>query len=130
MAAVASRYGVSLGQLQAWNRTHRTLVSAGQVLVLHVPVGKSMPSEPGPEKLATSVQGGGVEKVSASVPDKPTGSRYDKKHGHARTGVVKVSAAAKKTSAASTKAPASVSSKASKPAASRQKTAGEARKRK
>ncbi|CAM2193775.1 membrane-bound lytic murein transglycosylase D [Paraburkholderia kururiensis] len=130
MAAVASRYGVSVGQLQAWNRTHRTLVSPGQVLVLHVPVGKSMPSEPGPEKLATTVQGGGVEKVSASVPDRPAGSRYDKKHGHARTGVVKVSAAAKKTPAASTKAPASVSSKASKSAASRPKTAGEARKRK
>jgi membrane-bound lytic murein transglycosylase D len=46
MAAIAVRYGVSIGQLKAWNRTHRDQVSRGQVIVLHVPVGKAMPSEP------------------------------------------------------------------------------------
>ncbi|MGU7779654.1 transglycosylase SLT domain-containing protein [Burkholderia sp. PU8-34] len=67
MAAIAGRYGVSVGQLKAWNRTHRDLVMPGQTLVLHVPVGRAVPAEPGPEKIATSVGGGHIERASLST---------------------------------------------------------------
>jgi membrane-bound lytic murein transglycosylase D len=138
MAAIAVRYGVSVGQLKAWNRTHRDGVSRGQVIVLHVPVGKAMPSEPGPEAIATNVQGGGVEKIGTRVADTRGDSRYDKKRGRGRSPVVKVSEPVGKVSkptasAASkgkvTKVSASTSSKASKAAAdSRPKTAASAKK--
>ncbi len=98
MAALAVRYGVSVGQLKAWNRTHRDQVTPGQVIVLHVPVGKAMPSEPGPERIATSVQGGGVERIGTRVADTKSDSRYDKKTGRGRTAVVKVSDPAGKAS--------------------------------
>jgi membrane-bound lytic murein transglycosylase D len=100
MAMIADRYDVSIGQLKAWNRTKRDLVTPGQVVVLHVPVGKSMPSEPGPQKLATVPVGGGVEKASAQVADTRSESRYDKKRGRGQTGVVKVSEPVAKPAAA------------------------------
>lgn len=115
METVAGRYGVSVGQLKAWNKTRRDLVTPGQVLVLHVPVGKAMPSEPGPERLATNVSGGGVERIGTRVADTGPKSRYDKKHGRARVGVVKVSEPVK------AKASSAAPSKASKGAASRPK---------
>lgn len=49
---VAGRYGVSVGQLRAWNHLRRNSVAPGQVLVLHVPTGRAMPGEPGPVRLA------------------------------------------------------------------------------
>jgi membrane-bound lytic murein transglycosylase D len=91
MAMLADRYDVSVGQLKAWNRTRRDVVMPGQVVVLHVPVGKAMPSEPGPQKLATVPVGGGVEKTGAQVADTRAESRSDKKRGHGHSGVVKVS---------------------------------------
>ncbi|SDG98839.1 membrane-bound lytic murein transglycosylase D [Paraburkholderia steynii] len=100
MAMIADRYDVSIGQLKAWNRTKRDLVMPGQVVVLHVPVGKAMPSEPGPQKLATVPVGGGVEKASAQVADTRSESRYDKKRGRGQTGVVKVSEPVAKPAAA------------------------------
>ncbi|POR49070.1 membrane-bound lytic murein transglycosylase D [Paraburkholderia eburnea] len=115
MEMVASRYGVSVGQLKAWNKTRRDAVAPGQVLVLHVPVGKAMPSEPGPERLATNVSGGGVERIGTRVAESGSKSRYDKKHGRARTEVVKVSEPVKE------KASSAAPSKASKGAASRSK---------
>jgi membrane-bound lytic murein transglycosylase D len=139
MAALAVRYGVSVGQLYAWNRTHRDQVAPGQVIVLHVPVGKALPSEPGPERIATSVQGGGVERIGTRVADTKNDSRYDKKSGRGRTGVVKVSdsagkagkssesgASKGKTSKAAAPDTSSKSSKAA--AASRPKTAAKAKK--
>ena len=115
MEAVASRYGVSLGQLKAWNKTRRDYVAPGQVLVLHVPVNTAMPSEPGPERLATNVSGGGVQRIGTRVTDTGSKSRYDKKHGRTRTEVVKVSEPVK------AKASSAAPSKASKGAASRPK---------
>src|SRR6201996_1066715 len=91
MAMIADRYDVSIGQLKGWNRTHRDQVSRGQVIVLHVPVGRRVASEPGPQKLATVPVGGGVEKASAEVADTRSESRYDKKRGRGHTAVVKVS---------------------------------------
>src|ERR1700761_2975079 len=92
MSALASRYGVSVGQLKAWNRTHRNEVKAGQVIVLHVPVGRRVASEPGPERIATDVQGGGVEKIGTHVADTRSESRYDRKKGRGHSSaVVKVS---------------------------------------
>lgn len=67
MAALAVRYGVSVGQLKAWNRTHRDTVMPGQAMVLHVPVGRAVPAEPGPERIATSVGGGRIERASLST---------------------------------------------------------------
>ncbi|KVL85810.1 transglycosylase SLT domain-containing protein [Burkholderia stagnalis] len=67
MAALAGRYGVSVGQLKAWNRTHRDVVMPGQALVLHVPVGRSVPAEPGPERIATSAGGAHIERASLST---------------------------------------------------------------
>ena len=140
MAALAVRYDVSVGQLKAWNRTHRDQVNAGQVIVLHVPVGKAMPSEPGPERIATSVQGGGVERIGTQVTDTKSDSRYDKKSGRGHTAVVKVSEPAGKASkpSASSAAPKGkmvkvaepvTSSKASKAtAAGRPKTAAKTKK--
>jgi membrane-bound lytic murein transglycosylase D len=139
MAALAVRYGVSIGQLKAWNRTRRDQVNPGQVIVLHVPVGKAMPSEPGPERIATSVQGGSVERIGTQVADTKSDSRYDRKSGRGRTAVVKVSEPAGKASKSSASntakgttskaAAAGTSSKASKAtAAGRPKTAAKAKK--
>ncbi|MEM5435371.1 transglycosylase SLT domain-containing protein [Paraburkholderia diazotrophica] len=91
MALIADRYDVSIGQLKAWNRTRRDVVMPGQVIVLHVPVGKAMPAEPGPQKLATVPVGGGVERTSAQIADSRSGSHSDKKRGRGHSGVVKVS---------------------------------------
>lgn len=78
MAAVASRYGVSIGQLKAWNRTRRDQVSPGQTLVLHVPVGRAVPAEPGPQRIATSTGGARVERASLH-----TGGKASKRGGRA-----------------------------------------------
>jgi len=142
MAAIAVRYGVSVGQVKAWNKTHRDQVSRGQVIVLHVPVGKALPSEPGPEKIATDVQGGGVQKIGTHVADARNESRYDKKKGRGHSAIVKVSEPADKAASASkpaapvagkgkvTKVSMSTSGKASKAAAeSRPKTAANAKKK-
>lgn len=64
MEALASRYGVSVAQLRGWNRTRRAVVMPGQTMVLHVPVGRAVPAEPGPERIATSVGGGRIERAS------------------------------------------------------------------
>ncbi|HEY1999346.1 transglycosylase SLT domain-containing protein [Paraburkholderia sp.] len=139
MAALAVRYGVSVGQLKGWNRTHRDQVSPGQVIVLHVPVGKALPSEPGPERIATNVQGGAVERIATQVTDTKNDSRYSKKSGRGHTGVVKVSDSAGKSGKSSESgaskgktsntASSSTSSKASKAAApSRLKTAAKTKK--
>ena len=72
MAALAVRYGVSVGQLKAWNRTHRDTVMPGQAMVLHVPVGRAVPAEPGPERISTSVGGGRIERASLSTGGKAT----------------------------------------------------------
>ena len=50
-----------------------------------------MPSEPGPQKLATVPVGGGIEKASAQVADTKSESRNNKKRGRGHGGVVKVS---------------------------------------
>jgi peptidoglycan lytic transglycosylase D len=97
MSALASRYGVSVGQLKSWNRTHRNDVRAGQVIVLHVPVGKHVPSEPGPQRLATDVRGGGVQKISAHVGDSAddedkTQKTEKSQKGHGKSSAVKASA--------------------------------------
>jgi membrane-bound lytic murein transglycosylase D len=57
---VAARYGVSVAQIDAWNHKHRSTVLPGQMLVLHVPVGRAMPAEPGPMRIAADVSGGRV----------------------------------------------------------------------
>jgi membrane-bound lytic murein transglycosylase D len=125
--------------LKGWNRTHRDQVSPGQVIVLHVPVGKALPSEPGPERIATNVQGGAVERIATQVTDTKNDSRYSKKSGRGHTGVVKVSDSAGKSGKSSESgaskgktsntASSSTSSKASKAAApSRLKTAAKTKK--
>jgi membrane-bound lytic murein transglycosylase D len=65
-AAVADRYHVSVAQLKAWNKTRRDTALPGQLIVLHVPVGKPVPAEPGPQRIATTIPADThVEKVEA-----------------------------------------------------------------
>jgi membrane-bound lytic murein transglycosylase D len=79
MAALAARYHVSVGQLKAWNKTHRSEAMPGQVIVLHVPVGTAVPAEPGPQKLATATaENAQVERVSARAADAQPKSRHGK----------------------------------------------------
>ncbi|RQH00187.1 transglycosylase SLT domain-containing protein [Paraburkholderia dinghuensis] len=124
MEVVASRYGVSVAQLKAWNKTHRDLVAPGQVLVLHVPVGRAMPSEPAPERLAANASGGAVQRIGTRVADTGSKSRYDKKHGRVRAELVKVSDPVK------AKSPNAAPTKASKGTASRQKAVTQTQKQK
>jgi membrane-bound lytic murein transglycosylase D len=134
MAVLADRYGVSVSQLKAWNRTHRDLLSPGQVIVLHVPVGKALPSEPGPvlRASATPASGGGVEKIGTRVADTKPESRYDRKKGRSHGGAAKASqpeskasgsASASKGKVSKVAASSGTASKASKAGASRPKAA-------
>jgi len=124
MAALAARYGVSIRQLNAWNKTHRTIAMPGQVIVLHVPVGRSVPTEPGPQRIATTIpEGARAQKIEASTTDVAPKSRADKrgKH-HGRAAAVKAAAhegKPAKASAGSSKP----SAKTAKVAASREKLA-------
>ena len=140
MAAVADRYGVTVSQLKAWNRTHRDQVSPGQVIVLHVPVGKALPAEPGPvlRASATPANSGAVEKIGTRVADSKPESRYDAKKGRSHGGVVKASQpesrASESTGASKGKvskvaASSGTAGKASKVAASRPKVAANAQKK-
>ncbi|TDN69102.1 transglycosylase SLT domain-containing protein [Paraburkholderia sp. BL10I2N1] len=140
MVVLADRYGVSVSQLKAWNRTHRDLVSPGQVIVLHVPVGKALPPEPGPVLRASATPAsGGVEKISTRVADTKPESRYDRKKGRTHGGVVKASqpeskasgsASASKGKVSKVAASSGTASKASKAEASRPKAAVYAQKSK
>jgi membrane-bound lytic murein transglycosylase D len=129
MAAIAMRYGVSIGQLHAWNRTHRSVAMPGQVIVLHVPVGKAMPAEPGPQRIATAApEGARAQKIEASEADVKPKSRHEKQaKGHGRTTVVKAASrtgkSARSSAAESAKGAAKSSAKAPKVAASRHKAA-------
>ncbi|TKC80400.1 LysM peptidoglycan-binding domain-containing protein [Trinickia terrae] len=133
MSAIASRYGVSIAQLKGWNKTRRDVVMPGQVIVLHVPVGKAMPAEPGPQKIATSIPAGGrIEKVDAQAPDAKSNSRYDSKmgRGQATAKAVKVADSAGKSKSSKAGGSSSSTNKASKAAASRPKTAAGTQKHK
>jgi membrane-bound lytic murein transglycosylase D len=101
MAAIAERYGVSIGQLRAWNKTHRSTAMPGQVIVLHVRAGKAMPAEPGPQKIATTVPDGArAQKIDAREADVKPKSRNEKHaKGHGRTAVVKAAARSAKSAA-------------------------------
>jgi membrane-bound lytic murein transglycosylase D len=141
MAAVAQRYGVSVAQLKAWNRTRRDSVSAGQRLVLHVPVGRAFAT------ADADPPAGRVEKISARVNDMRPVSRYDARKGRgrvmrvaepvhgsggtkgAKNGVKKASSASG-SSGAGKSARTGTASKAKAAAASRPKTTAEAQKRK
>ncbi|CAB3787178.1 transglycosylase SLT domain-containing protein [Pararobbsia alpina] len=70
MASFASRYGVSVRQLSAWNKGRRSVLAPGQTLVLHVPVGKKLPAQP-PVAVASNDSGqeggsGGAAKTADS----------------------------------------------------------------
>jgi membrane-bound lytic murein transglycosylase D len=70
MAAVAGRYHVTVAQLKGWNKTKRDMVMPGQVIVLHVPVGKPVPVEPGPQRIAVTMPADArADKVSVHAPD-------------------------------------------------------------
>jgi membrane-bound lytic murein transglycosylase D len=112
-------------------------VRAGQVIVLHVPVGRRVPTEPGPERLATDVRGGGVQKISAHVGGdsaddrKPSKAEKSSQKARGKSAVVKASGHAGKTGgvkrvSTAADAPAAMSPKAAAP--SRQKTAANAKK--
>ncbi|WP_118180673.1 transglycosylase SLT domain-containing protein [Paraburkholderia phosphatilytica] len=123
MEAIASRYGVSVGQLKGWNRTHRDLVTPGQVIVLHVPVGKTMPSEPGPERLATDTRGARAERIGTRVADTKGDSRYDKSRGRGHIEKVADSTGSNASSKGSAPSKGKTSSKAANTSTSSSKSA-------
>jgi len=94
MAAIAARYHVSLWQLRAWNKTHRSEAMPGQVIVLHVPVGRVEPAEPGPQRLATAAaESAHVERVSAHAAEAKPRSRHGMvAKGRVRTTIGKTAA--------------------------------------
>jgi len=79
MADFASRYNVSVSQVKGWNRTRRDLLMPGQLVVLHVPVGRAIPAEPGPVRLenvsVSSRTRGGVTKIGTHMPEPANNSR-------------------------------------------------------
>jgi membrane-bound lytic murein transglycosylase D len=124
MAAIAARYGVSVSQLRGWNKTRRDIAMPGQVIVLHVPVGKSVPTEPGPQKIATAMPADArAEKIDSSADDVKPKGRAAKAGGKAHHGHGTAVVKAKATAPA---APAAKSSKgtaaATKPAAGAHKS--------
>jgi membrane-bound lytic murein transglycosylase D len=133
MAAVAGRYHVSVAQLKAWNKTKRDMVKPGQLIVLHVPVGKPVPAEPGPQKIATTIPAGvHVEKVDARASDvKPAEPAKPADARHSRAKVTKAAKAAtasigKRTAPKKAVAPSKPARKVAKAAASREKIASAA----
>ncbi|AET89707.1 lytic transglycosylase catalytic [Burkholderia sp. YI23] len=112
VTTLADRYNVSPAQVRAWNRTRGDMVMPGQVVVLHVPYGRSVPAEPGPVRVetvaASSRSSGGVSRIGTRVPEsKPS---RGKATAHSSGKVTKVSAStashAAKPAAAKTAKPA------------------------
>jgi membrane-bound lytic murein transglycosylase D len=133
MAAIAGRYQVSVAQLKAWNKTKRDMVKPGQLIVLHVPMGKPLPAEPGPQKIATVIPDDAhVEKVDAHASDvkpaKPAAASRSRAKATKATKAVKVAASSAGKSAAPKKAaaPSKPARKVAKSAASREKIAAAA----
>lgn len=121
MGSLAARYHVSVAQLKAWNKTRRNAVAPGQVIVLHVPVGKEMPAEPGPQRIATTIPADArAEKIDAKAADISPKSHTK---GARRTKVANVAASksAQKT-VASTKVAKKGAKQTVKPAQNRQST--------
>ncbi|SAL65980.1 lytic transglycosylase catalytic subunit [Caballeronia cordobensis] len=120
VATLADRYNVSPAQVRAWNRTRGDMVMPGQVVVLHVPYGRSVPAEPGPVRVetvaASSRSSGGVSRIGTRVPEsKPS---RGKATAHSSGKVTKVSAStathAAKPAAAKTAKPATSTKSAKK----------------
>ena len=110
MSTFADRYNVSIGQLKGWNRTHRDTVLPGQLMVLHVPIGRAVPAEPGPVRVetvsATNRTRGGVSKIGTHAPQSRGVAAHNGKSGAAP---VKVTRVAEKASAPAKGKPAAVS---------------------
>jgi membrane-bound lytic murein transglycosylase D len=87
MSTFADRYNVSISQVKSWNRTHRDSVMPGQLIVLHVPVGRAVPAEPGPVRVetvaASSRNRGGVTKIGTHVPESKSVSKSATRGGKA-----------------------------------------------
>ena len=115
MSTFADRYNVSVGQLKGWNRTHRDTVLPGQLIVLHVPVGRAVPAEPGPVRVetvsATSRTRGGVSRIGTHAPQSKGVSA---RNGKASAAPVKVTRVAEKASAPAKGRPAVAVSKSTK----------------
>ncbi|BAO86987.1 transglycosylase SLT domain-containing protein [Caballeronia cordobensis] len=117
VTTLADRYNVSPAQVRAWNRTRGDMVMPGQVVVLHVPYGRSVPAEPGPVRVetvaASSRSSGGVSRIGTRVPEsKPS---RGKATAHSSGKVTKVSAS----TASHAAKPAAAKPAAAKPAAAK-----------
>ncbi len=121
ISTFAQRYNVSVGQVKGWNRTHRDSVMPGQLIVLHVPIGRAMPDEPGPVRVETVAASGktkgGVMRIGTHVPTGKNSARG------AKTESVKMTRVAETTTTSSKKA-------AVKPAAVAPKKTAEKKKQK
>ncbi|MEJ2767638.1 transglycosylase SLT domain-containing protein [Mycetohabitans sp. B46] len=82
IAAVARRYGVTVAQIKEWNHTRRNTVTAGQRLMLHVPVRRVA------AKAVPASRVGRVEKISARAQKRRAVSHYEARKS--RAGVVRV----------------------------------------
>ena len=84
LASVASRYGVSVAQLRSWNKRRGATLAPGQTLVLHIPVGQSIPASPpataGDDKADKSDKGAdkGAEKGADRTNEKSADKGGDK----------------------------------------------------
>ncbi len=109
IATLADRYDVSVGQIRAWNRTHREMFMPGQVVVLHVPYGRAVLAEPGSVRVETvsGKSAGGVSRIGTHVP----ASKAKGKSAPAKVSKVSASSAAHSSKAA---APAHASTKKKK----------------
>lgn len=93
VAALAERYHVSVGQLKAWNKSVHNVVMPGQVVVLHVPVGKAVPAQARAQRIATTVPADvRAQKIDSRAADVKLNSRKTKSDARSQTKAVKVSA--------------------------------------
>jgi membrane-bound lytic murein transglycosylase D len=118
IATLADRYNVSVGQVRAWNRTHRDMFMPGQVVVLHVPYGRAVPAEPGPVRVetvsASSRSAGGVSKIGTRVPASKAASSKGTKYTPVKARKVSTSSASAAKPAAKTAKPAASHSSSAK----------------
>jgi len=87
---VASRYGVSVSQVRAWNHLRRNTIAQGQVLVMHIPAGRAVPAEPKAARLEAG------KNLRLRLADRRDSQRHKGKHGRGRSSMLAAAPSAEK----------------------------------